>query len=92
MTYGITFIQECWSSVKSQKGVTLFNDVSLRTRRALSLYKVYGNGALLVLNGASLNSDNALLALIRQDFCYKGKLCLLLHIKDIVLTMWRLHL
>ena len=35
----------------------------LRARRALSLYKVYGDSALLVLNGTSLNSDSALLAL-----------------------------
>ena len=36
----------------------------LRTRRrALSVYKVYGDSALLVLNGTSMNSDGALLAL-----------------------------
>ena len=52
------------SSVESQKGVmitpfwfstddmlSLFKDILFRTRRALSLYKVYGNSALLVLNG-----------------------------------------
>ena len=47
----------------------LFKDVPLRTRRALSLYKVYGDSALLVLDGTLLNSINALLALshhIRQ--------------------------
>ena len=49
------------SSVESQKGI-MFKDVLLRTRRALSLYKVYGDSALLVLNGTSLNSANALLA------------------------------
>ena len=31
--------------------LSLFNYVPLRTRRVLSLYKVYGNSALLVLNG-----------------------------------------
>ena len=41
----------------------LTNIVSLGTRRALALYKVYGSSALLVLNGTSLNSDNALLVL-----------------------------
>ena len=40
-----------------------FKDVPLRTRRALLLYKVYGNSALLVLNGTSLICNNALLAL-----------------------------
>ena len=35
----------------------------LRARRALSLYKVNGNSALLVLNGTSLHGNNALLAL-----------------------------
>ena len=35
----------------------------LRTRRAQLLYKISGNSALLVLNGTSLNSMNALLAL-----------------------------
>ena len=37
----------------------------LRAKRALSLYTVYGSSALLVLNGTSLNSFNALLVLIR---------------------------
>ena len=32
----------------------LFKDVPLRTRRLLSLYKVYGNSALPVLNDISL--------------------------------------
>ena len=44
----------------------LFKDILVRTRRALALYKVSGNSALLVLNGASLNSVNALLALSRR--------------------------
>ena len=35
----------------------------LRTRRALSLYNVYGDSAFLVLNGISLISDNTILAL-----------------------------
>ena len=40
-----------------------FIDVPLRTRRALLLYKVYGDNALLVLNRTSLICNNALLAL-----------------------------
>ena len=52
------------SSVENQKGfISLFNDVTLRTRRVLSLYKVYGDSALLVLNGTSVDIVNALLAL-----------------------------
>ena len=35
----------------------------LRTIRELSLYKVCGDSALLVLNGTSVNSDSALVAL-----------------------------
>ena len=52
--------------VKSEKDIMLLNDVPLRTRRVLSLYKVYGNSALLVLNRTSMNSVNTLLALSRQ--------------------------
>ena len=37
----------------------LFNDVQLKTRRALSLCKVYGDSALLGLNGTLLHSINA---------------------------------
>ena len=48
------------SSFESQKGI---NAVPLRTRRALSQYKVYGNSTLLVLNETSLSSNNTLLVL-----------------------------
>ena len=44
----------------------LSKGVPLRTRRALSLYQVYGDSALLVLNGTSLNCLNVLLALSRR--------------------------
>ena len=47
--------------------LSIFKDVSLKTRRALSLYNVYGNSALLVFNGTSLNIDSALLALNWQN-------------------------
>ena len=46
--------------------LSLLNNVLLRTRRALSPYRVYGDGTLLVLNGTSLNNVNALLALSRR--------------------------
>ena len=49
--------------LRGRKALLQFKDVPLRTRRALSLYKVYGNSALLVLNETSLNSINTLLAL-----------------------------
>ena len=38
----------------------------LSTRRALSVYKAYGDSAYLVLNATLLNSVNALLALSQQ--------------------------
>ena len=44
----------------------LFKDVLLRTRRALLLYNVFGDSALLVLNGTLMNSVSALLALSRR--------------------------
>ena len=44
-----------------------FKDVPFRTRRALSLYKVYGDRALLVLKRTSLNNVNALLALSQRN-------------------------
>ena len=43
-------------------------DVPLRTRRALSLYKVYGDSALPVLSGT--NSSNALLVLSGRCFLW----------------------
>ena len=43
------------SSFESHKGIiTIQFNVPLRNRRGLSLYKVYGDSALLVLNGTSL--------------------------------------
>ena len=43
--------------------LSLFKEVPLRTRRAILLYKVYCDSALLVLNRTSLTSDRAPLAL-----------------------------
>ena len=51
-----------------RRSLSIFKDVLLRTKRALSLYKVYGDSALLVLNRTSLNSESALLALNWQCF------------------------
>ena len=48
-----------WSSLYRQlrvrRALSIFKDVLLRTRRALVLYNVYGDSALLVLNRTSLN-------------------------------------
>ena len=63
----------CISPIESQKGVT--TDIPLRTRRALLLYKVYGDSALLVLNW-SLKSINALLALGIQYEHVQGTRCI----------------
>ena len=49
--------------MKARRVLLQLKDVLLRTRRALSLYKVYGDSSLSVLNGTSLNCNNALLAL-----------------------------
>ena len=51
------------SQAKCELGII---NILLRTRRVLSLHKVYGNSALLVLNGTLLNSINALLVLSRR--------------------------
>ena len=37
--------------LRARRVLTLFIDVALRTRRALSLYKVYDNNTLLVVSG-----------------------------------------
>ena len=63
IAHSIFFSSRSVWSVESQKAHTIFRDVSLRTRRALWVYKVNGDSALLVLNGKSLNSDSALLVL-----------------------------
>ena len=59
----VTCVSTVIMSIESQKGVSIFKDVPFRTRKALSLYKVYGDSALLVLNRTSLNSASTLLTL-----------------------------
>ena len=56
------------SLAENQKGITyiqqpIFNNIPLRTRKALSPKTLYSDSALLILNGTLLNSDNTLLAL-----------------------------
>ena len=54
------------SSVEARRVLMLLNYISLRTRRALLLHKVYCDKALLVLNETLWNSISTLLALIRR--------------------------
>ena len=54
-------------SWEPERHLALFNDVLLRTRRALFLYKADGDSGLLVLNGIPLSSYNALLILTWQN-------------------------
>ena len=49
--------------LRARRALSLFKDVPLGTRRALSPKTLYSNSPLLVLNGTSLNIDSALLAL-----------------------------
>ena len=49
--------------LRARRALSIFKDVPLRTRRALSLYNVYGDNALPVLSGVSLNRDSGLLDL-----------------------------
>ena len=51
------------ANLRARRALMHFKDVMLITRRTLSLYKIYGDSALMILNGTSLNSVNALLAL-----------------------------
>ena len=54
--------------LRARRALLQFKAVSLRTRRALSLYKFYGDSALLVLNITYMNCNNALLALNRLNY------------------------
>ena len=49
--------------LRARRALLQLKDVPLKTRRALLLYKVNGDSALLVLNGTSFICNNALLAL-----------------------------
>ena len=61
-----SYIKRGYCQLRARRALSLFNNVALRTRRVLSLYNVYGDSALLVLNGTLLNSINALLVLSRR--------------------------
>ena len=62
---GATFRAWHHRQLRSKRALTPLNNVPLRARRLLSLYKFYGDSAFLVHNGTSLNSVNTLLALSR---------------------------
>ena len=51
------------TQLRARRALLQLKDVPSRTRRALLLYKVSGNSALLVLNGTSLICNSVLLAL-----------------------------
>ena len=52
---------------RTRRELTPFNNVALKAKRLLWLHKLYGDSALLVLNGTLLNRVNALLALDWND-------------------------
>ena len=56
-------IDTVYCQLRAWRVLSILEDVPVKTRRAWSLYKVYDDSALLVLNGTSLNSDSALLVL-----------------------------
>ena len=64
-----------YRQLRARRVLLQLKDVLLRTRRALLLYKVNGNSALLFLNGTSLICNSALLPLswryILMHFLYK---------------------
>ena len=49
--------------LRARRALLQFKDVPLRNKKALLLYKICGDSTLLVLNGTSLNCNNAHLAL-----------------------------
>ena len=73
-----------YRQVRVRRVLSLFKDVSLRTRRALSLYKVYGDSALLVFNGTWLNNDGALLTLNWQYMLKPITTCMHMYIYTVI--------
>ena len=60
-----------YRQLRARRALLQFKDIPLKTRRALLLYKVYGDSALLVFNGTSLICNNALLALNWRHMTFK---------------------
>ena len=65
--------------LRARMGLMVFKNVPLRTRRALSLYEIDGDSALLALNKTSLNSINTLLAIGRRYILYTKAMTELKH-------------
>ena len=65
-----------YRQLRARRALLQLKDVLLRTRRALLLYKVNGNSALLVLNRTSLICNSALLALSWRYAFEWGRGCL----------------
>ena len=63
VNFNIYMKQSKCCQLRARRALSLLNDVLLRTRRALLLYKGYCNSVLLVFKEISLNSINALLVL-----------------------------
>ena len=84
-----------YRQLRARRALLISKDVQLRNRRALLLYNVYGDSALLVLSRTSLKSDSALLALNwRFKFIlYQLNICVHVHVhvigvKNIILHFW----
>ena len=65
------------SSVESQKGLITIQQCSIENQKGAVTVQVYGDSALLVLNGILLNRDNALLALIPRYYIHCSSKCML---------------
>ena len=84
---GILFCIYC--QLRARMALSIFKyTVPLRTRRALLLYNGKGNSALLVLNGTSVNSDSALLALNWQILCFCTFCWAILSAANIKVKLW----
>ena len=81
--YRITYCQ-----LRARRGLMLFKDAPLRTRRMLSMYKVYGTSALLVLNGTLFDSVNTILAFSRR---YAAKVDSYNWFNAFVICSWKLN-
>ena len=53
------YVWSAYRQLRARRVLSIFKEVPLRTRMVLSLYKVCGDGAFLVLSGTSLNSDES---------------------------------
>ena len=66
VNWKLCMVGNAHQQLRARRALSLFNNVPFRTRMVLSLYKVCGDSALLVLNRTWLNSINTLLLLNQQ--------------------------